>query len=101
MKDLPSNARRVTGFQLRRVQRGLEPNDWKPMSSIGAGVREIRIHTGLEHRVVYVATFPEAVYVIHAFEKKSQQTTAKDIRVARQRFRELVITRSADYGPKK
>ena len=69
-------ARRAAGYQLERVQSGLEPADWRPMKGIGAGVCEIRIHGAVEHRVLYVATFPEAVYVLHAFEKKSRRTHA-------------------------
>ena len=73
LRAFPRDARRVAGFQLRRVQHGHEPNDWKAMAGIGSGVREIRIHTGLEHRVFYAATFEEAVYVLHAFEKRTQR----------------------------
>ena len=68
LRAFPADARRDAGFELRRVQQGLDPDDWKPVPSIGPGVREIRIHTGLEHRVFYVARFAEAVYVLHAFE---------------------------------
>jgi phage-related protein len=64
LRAFPADARRDAGFELRRVQQGLDPDDWKPMPSIGPGVREIRIHTGLEHRVFYIATFAEAVYVL-------------------------------------
>jgi len=59
LQAFPPDARRVAGFQLRRVQHGLEPNDWKPMTTVGPGVMEIRIHTGLEYRVFYVAKFTE------------------------------------------
>lgn len=59
LKEFPDDARQIAGFQLRRVQKGLEPNDWKPMTAVGGGVKEIRIHTGLEHRVLYLATFAE------------------------------------------
>ncbi len=69
VRAFPRAARRMAGFQLRRVQRGLDPIDWKPMGSVGPGVREIRVHTGVEHRILYVAKFGEAVYVIHAFGK--------------------------------
>lgn len=65
IRAFPDDARKIAGFQLWRVQRGLEPNDWKPLASIGPGVQEIRIHTGLEHRVLYVTKFAEAVYVLH------------------------------------
>lgn len=63
------------------------------MPGIGPGVREIRIHTAIEHRVVYIATFSEAVYVLHAFEKKSLKTPARDAGLARQRFQQLVRQR--------
>lgn len=87
--DFPPDARRVVGYELRRVQQGLMPTDWKPMSSVGAGVTEIRIHTTLEHRVLYVARFEEAVFVLHAFEKKSRQTRDSDLNLARARLREV------------
>jgi phage-related protein len=75
---------------LERVQRGLDPDDWKPMQTIGAGVREIRVRdvTGA-FRVVYVATFVEAVYVLHAFAKKTQRTSPRDVALARSRFKDL------------
>ena len=93
VKGFPADGRRVVGFQLRRVQKGLDPNDWKPMSAIGPGVREIRIGTGIEHRVFYVAKFPEAVYVLHAFEKRSRKTPKRELQIARDRFRDLLIRR--------
>jgi phage-related protein len=86
----PGDARRAAGFQLRRVQQGLAPNDWKPMPSVGPGVREIRVHAGLEHRVLYIATLAEGVYVLHAFEKRSRATTSHDLDLARDRFRALI-----------
>jgi hypothetical protein len=54
LQAFPQDARRLAGFQLRLIQQGLEPFDWKPMASIGPGVREIRIHTAVEHRICYV-----------------------------------------------
>ena len=96
LKVFPPDARRVAGFQLRRVQQGLEPNDWKPMPTVGPGVREIRIHTGLEHRVFYVAKFTEGVYVVHAFEKRTRKTPKRDLELARDRFRALVMKRRTD-----
>ncbi len=99
IRAFPSAARRVAGFQLLRVQQGMEPNDWKPMTSIGSGVREIRVHTETEHRVCYVARFGEGIYVLHAFEKRSQKTPAKDLAVARGRYRELLEwRREQGYG---
>ena len=73
IRGFPDAARQIAGFQLWRVQLGLMPNDWKPMPSIGLGVQEIRIHTGAEHQVFYIAKFDEAVYVLHAFEKRTRR----------------------------
>jgi phage-related protein len=93
--------RRLAGFQLRRVQQGLDPNDWKPMASVGAGVREIRLHVEGAHRVFYVATFADAVYVLHAFEKKTRKTTARDLEIGGERFRSLVAMRRKDDDSEK
>ena len=99
IRAFPPEPRRVAGYQLLRVQQGLEPSDWKPMTTIGPGVREIRVHTETEHRVCYLARFTEAVYVLHAFEKRSQKTRAKDIDLARTRYRELLEwRREQGYG---
>jgi phage-related protein len=81
------------GFELREVQKGLDPSDWRPMAIVGAGVKEIRIHDGSEYRVMYVAKFAEAVYVLHAFGKKTQQTSKTDIDLASRRYRDLVNER--------
>jgi len=84
------NARRAAGYQLDRVQRGLEPDDWKPMRAIGTGVRELRIRDRSgAFRVIYVATLPDCVVVLHAFQKKTQRTAKRDIDLAARRFREL------------
>ena len=93
LKAFPGPARRVAGFQLRRVQQGLEPNDWKPMPGVGPAVREIRIWTGLAHRVFYVATLADGVYVLHAFEKRSHKTAKRDLDLARGRYRALMAGR--------
>ena len=93
LKAFPDDARQRAGFQLYRLQQGLEPTDWKPMPSVGAGVREIRIQTGRAFRILYVAKFAEAVYVLHAFEKKSQKTAARDLALAEQRLAELTRQR--------
>jgi phage-related protein len=81
LRAFPALARRLAGFQLRRVQQGLDPDDWKPMKTIGSGIREIRIHGAGAHRVFYVAAHGEAIYVLHAFEKKTQKTAARDVRI--------------------
>ncbi len=89
----------MAGFQLLRVQQGMEPDDWKPMATIGAGVREIRIHSELEHRVCYVARFAEGIYVLHAFEKRSSKTSRQDLEAARTRYRQLLAwRREQGYG---
>jgi phage-related protein len=91
LQDFPADARREAGYQLDHVQWGVDPGDWKPMKSIGSGVREIRItEKSGPFRVIYVATFADAVYVLHAFQKKTQVTALRDIQLAASRFRELV-----------
>jgi len=98
IRAFPDDARKIAGFQLWRVQRELEPNDWKPMPSVGPGVQEIRIHTGVEHRVLYVAKFAEAVYVLHAFEKRTRRTSRDDLDLARHRLRLLINQRARRKG---
>jgi phage-related protein len=90
VKSFPIGARREAGHQLYQVQLGLEPGDWKPMPSVGPGVVEIRVHEGAEYRVLYVAKFAEAVYVLHAFEKRTRQTRKADIELARRNLAEVV-----------
>jgi phage-related protein len=89
LREFPAEARRTAGFELGFVQRGLDPSDWKPMKEVGAGVREIRIHVLGEWRVLYVAKFAEAIYVLHTFQKKTQKTKREDIELARTRYRQI------------
>ena len=91
--EFPEAARRRAGFELWEAQQGKEPSDWKAMPSVGAGVNEIRVHTKGEHRVMYIAKFIEAVYALHAFEKKTQRTVQHDIDLARARYRALIEER--------
>lgn len=63
------------------------------MSTIGPGVRELRVHTALEHRVCYIAKFAEAIYVLHAFEKRTKKTSQRDLDLARQRYQALIAQR--------
>ncbi|TKB94115.1 MAG: type II toxin-antitoxin system RelE/ParE family toxin [Nitrospira sp.] len=93
LQAFPPDARRLAGFQLRQIQEGVEPFDWKPMSTIGPGVREIRVHTALEHRVCYIAKFGEAIYVLHAFEKRTRKTSQRDLDLARQRYQMFIAQR--------
>ena len=91
-KDLlsfPDEPRRDAGYQLGFVQLGFEPSDWKSMNSIGQGVKEIRIHVEGEFRVIYIAKYEEAIYILHAFQKKTQKTPKRDIDITKTRFREL------------
>lgn len=90
LRSFPEGAKREAGYQIDKVQHGLEPDDWKPMSSIGSGVREIRIwdESGT-FRIIYVAKLADAIYVLHCFQKKTEQTSEKDIKLARKRFKEL------------
>ena len=94
VRDFPADAKRELGYQLERVQNEREPADWKPMSSVGVGVNEIRARIGGAFRVIYVAKFQEAVYVLHAFQKKSSKTARRDVELARDRFRVLIRERA-------
>jgi len=90
LQAFPADARREAGYQLDHVQRGEEPENWKPMKSIGPAVREIRIQEDSgAFRVVYLATRPEGIYVLHCFQKKTQQTSRRDLRLAALRFRAI------------
>ena len=93
VQAFPSEARREVGFELWEVQQGKQPSDWKPMPSVGLGVNEIRVRAGNAYRLIYVARFSEAVYVFHAFEKKSRKTSKPDLELARKRFRTMVQER--------
>jgi phage-related protein len=91
LKTFPREARREGGHQLDQVQRGLEPDDWMPMLTIGTGVREIRMRDiSKVFRIIYVVKFTDAVYVLHCFQKQSQKTSQRDLDLAESRYRELV-----------
>ena len=93
IRAFPERARREAGYQLERVQRGLVPDDWKPMPSVGRGVREIRVRDASRaYRVIYVAKLRDAIYVVHCFAKKTQRTSARDLNLAAARLRELERT---------
>jgi phage-related protein len=79
IRDFPAAAKREAGYELDKVQRGDAPKDWKALPNIGTGVREIRIRIGGAWRVVFVANRDEAIYVLHAFQKKAQRTSKRDI----------------------
>lgn len=89
LRDFPEEARRVAGFELRALQNGFEPRDWKPIQSVGPGAKEIRIHVLGEWRVIYIAKLRDAIYVLHAFQKKTQKTSQRDIDLARKRYKQI------------
>lgn len=90
LRSFPIAARREAGFQLDQVQNGRDPDDWKPMTTIGRGVREIRIRDAEgAYRVIYVAKFADAVFVLHCFHKTSQKTSRGDIALATRRYKDL------------
>ena len=90
----PKGARKEAGFELGKVQAGLEPADWKPFEDVGAGTKEIRIRdaSGI-YRVMYIAKFEEAIYVLHCFQKKTQVTNKQDRAIAGARYRAVVNAR--------
>ncbi len=89
LRDFPDDARSEAGYQLSEVQLGNDPDDWKPMKMVGPGVREIRVREASgAFRVIYLATLPDRVLVLHAFQKKTQQTAQKDIELAARRLRD-------------
>lgn len=91
LRAFPQAARREAGFQLDQVQKGYEPDDWKPMQTIGPGVQEIRIRDASgAFRILYVAKFSAAVFVLHCFRKRTQQTSKVDLSLAEKRYRDLI-----------
>jgi phage-related protein len=98
IRDFPEEARRKAGLQLRAIQRGGEPTDFKPMSTVGKGVQEIRIRTENAYRIFYVARFAEAVYVLHAFQKKTQKTTKQDLEIGQQRYQQMIEYRESQLS---
>jgi phage-related protein len=94
LATFPEEARRGVGFSLYRVQIGREPGDWKPMPTVGVGVREIRVRDEAgAFRVLYVAKFVEAVYVLHCFQKTTRATSLLDRNIAAARYRSVILAR--------
>lgn len=90
LRDFPEMARKEAGVQLHKVQQGIQPSNWKPMTSVGQGVREIRIRdeAGI-FRVLYITKIEDTVYVLHAFQKKTLQTAKRDLDLAATRLRQI------------
>jgi phage-related protein len=93
LRSWPTEAQRETGYQLFKIQSGMDPSDWKSMPSVGGGVQEIRIHCDDEYRVIYLAKLAESVYVLHAYEKKTRKTPQAAIDLARRRLQLLLSHR--------
>src|ERR1700722_16115312 len=92
LRGFPRDACREIGFQLESVQEGVDADDWKPMSSVGPGVRDIRVRDSSgAFRCIYVATRPEGIYVLHCFQKKSQKTSQQDLELAQRRFKSIRV----------
>jgi phage-related protein len=91
LRAFPNAAKREAGYQLDRVQHGRNPDDWKPMNSVGSGVAEIRIRAADgAFRVIYVAKFADAIYVLHCFQKKTPKTSRDDLALATRRYKDLL-----------
>jgi phage-related protein len=92
LKAFPEEARREVGYQLEHVQEGVDPDDWKPMPTAGAAVREIRVRDSSgAFRCIYLATRPEGIYVLHCFQKKTQKTRQQDLALTERRFRSIQV----------
>jgi phage-related protein len=85
----PGDLRRIAAFQLIRVQLGLHPTHFRPMTRVGGGVRELRLRATAPERILYLASHLDAVYVLHAFCKTTPQLSMRDVLLARDRLREL------------
>ena len=91
LRGFPVGARRECGYQLARVQHGFDPSDWKPMPTVGGGVREIRVREhGGAFRVIYLAKLADRVIVLHCFHKRTQRTAKVDLDLARKRYKQVV-----------
>lgn len=97
LKKFPEEAKREAGYDLGLVQNGLDPRDFKPMEEVGKGTYEIRINTdvggNVQHRVFFVAKFPEAVYVLHSFRKTTRETSTRDKKIGKKRYGEMLADR--------
>jgi len=91
LRAFPESPRRRAGYQIDRLQHGFDPDDWKPMPTIGSGAREIRVRDEAgAFRVFYVVTRPEAIYVLHSFQKKTSRTSQRDLEVGAARYKDMM-----------
>lgn len=94
LREFPLAVRHALGLELMRVQFGAMPTDFKPMPAVGSGAYEIRVHIKGAWRAIYVAKFEAAIYVLHAFQKKTQQTRKADIELASKRYQQILESNS-------
>ncbi len=90
LRQFPDDVRLRAGYEIDRVQRDMEPENWKPFPSVGKGVREIRIQMGQQFRIMYLVKFENKVHILHVFEKKTQKTRSTDIEIAKTRLKALI-----------
>lgn len=84
----PDKAKQNLGFQLRLLQQGRQPTDYRPMNTVGPGVFELRDQDERTwYRVIYLSRIRDVVHVLHCFEKRSRATPMKEINTARQRLK--------------
>lgn len=101
LRNFPVDARKNAGYELEQAQHGLHPHVWKAINDWGQGVIEIKI--GAEagaFRVVYVAKFDDALYVLHCFQKKDQRTQPKDVDIIKTRYADVVNERRRKQNEK-
>jgi phage-related protein len=92
LRSLPREVRREIGYQLEHVQEGVDPDNWKSLSTVGPGVREIRVRESSgAFRCIYLATQPEGIYILHCFQKKTQKTSQQDLKLAQRRFNSIQV----------
>ena len=91
LREFPADAKQDKGYQLDKVQNGQQPDDFKPMPSVGKGVEEIRVRDEMGiYRTIFTARLAESVYILHVFQKKTQATSKSDIDIAKERYNELM-----------
>ena len=93
VRSFPESVRKLVGQELRFVQTGSMPTDFKPMTTVGSGAYEIRVRSGNQYRVIYVAKFAESVYVLHSFIKTTPKTSKPDLDIAKAQYSTLLKER--------
>ena len=92
LKEFPADVKKHFGFELHAIQHGTEPAQWKPIPNWGTGVIELKYKDSSgAYRVVYVAKFRHAIYILHSFQKKTQQTAKPDVEIIKARYKEIAL----------